>query len=93
MGKKHRVRNCLREREGLYNGNVQQSPLCAVSCVTKDNPISPRFSPTKFYRDATRSTIGGGGGEGNKFVPVLGGNGMKTAPSGDIFDQLPGQMR
>ena len=34
-----------------------------------------------------------GGGGGNKFVPVLGGNGMKTAPTGDIFDQLPGQMR
>ena len=46
------VRNCLREREGLYNGNVQQNPLCAASCVTKDIPISPRFSPTIFYRDA-----------------------------------------
>ena len=27
------VRNCSsREREGLYNGNVQQNPLCAASC-------------------------------------------------------------
>ena len=34
-----------------------------------------------------------GGGGRNKFVPVLGGNGMKTAPTGNIFDQLPGQMR
>ena len=34
----------------LYNGNVQQNPLCAVLCVTKDIHISPRFSPTIFYR-------------------------------------------
>ena len=27
------------------------------------------------------------------FVPVLGGNGTKIAPIGDIFDQSPGQMR
>ena len=46
------VRNCSREREGLYNGNVQQNPLCAASCVTKDISISPRFSPTIFYREA-----------------------------------------
>ena len=35
-------------------------------------------------------------GEGrgcNIFVPVLGGNGTKIAPTGDIFDQPPGQMR
>ena len=29
----------------------------------------------------------------NIFVPVLGGNGTKIAPAGDIFDQPPGQMR
>ena len=49
---KPRARNCSREREGLYNGNVQQNPLCAVSCVTKDIPISPRFPPTFFHRRA-----------------------------------------
>ena len=27
-------------------------PLCAASCVTTDIPISPRFSPTIFYRQA-----------------------------------------
>ena len=33
-------------------------------------------------------------GEGcNDFVPVLGGNGTKIAPTGDIHDQYPGQMR
>ena len=48
------VRNCSRESEGLYNGNVQQNPLCAASCVTssKDIPVSPRFSPMFFYPDA-----------------------------------------
>ena len=35
-----------------------------------------------------------GGGRGcNKFVPVLGGNGTKIAPTGDIFDQPPCQKR
>ena len=29
----------------------------------------------------------------NKFDPVLGGNGTKIAPTGDIFDQPPSQMR
>ena len=33
------------------------------------------------------------GGGCNKFVPVLGGNGKKIAPTGDIFDRTPGQMR
>ena len=27
------VQNCSREREGLYNGNVQQNSLCAAYCV------------------------------------------------------------
>ena len=55
LRRKSYVRNCAREREGLYNGNVQQNPLCAASCVTKDIPISPRFSPTFFYRRANPS--------------------------------------
>ena len=49
-----------------------------------------------FYRFAelktTSSTIGGGRGC-NIFVPVLGGNGTKIAPTEDILDQSPGQMR
>ena len=52
-----RRKSCVRmlfkgKREGLFNGNVQQNPLCAASCVTKDINISPRFSPAFFYRDA-----------------------------------------
>ena len=34
----------------MYNGNIQQNPLCAASCVPKDIPISFRLSPTIFYR-------------------------------------------
>ena len=52
MRRKPCVRNCSRKHEGLYNGNIQQNPLWAASCVTKDIHISPRFSPAFFYRDA-----------------------------------------
>ena len=57
MRRKPCVRNCSREREGLYNRNVQQNPLRAASCVTKDIPISPRFSPTSFYPPCKSSTV------------------------------------
>ena len=33
MRRKPCVRNCSRKRVGLFNGNVQQNPLCAASCV------------------------------------------------------------
>ena len=36
----------------MYNGNIQQNPLCVQSCVTKEFAISLRFSPTIFYPDA-----------------------------------------
>ena len=52
MRRKPCVRNCSRKREGLFNGNAQQNPLCAASCVTKDIHISPQFSYAFFYRDA-----------------------------------------
>ena len=52
MRRKPCVRKCSRKREDLFNGNVQQNPLCAASCVTKDIHISPRFSPVFFHRDA-----------------------------------------
>ena len=35
---------------------------------------------------SSRLTIGGGGWGCNKLVPVLGGNGTKKGPAGDIFD-------
>ena len=39
----------------------------------------------------SRSTIGGGRGC-HKFVPVLGGDGTKTAPPGDLFVQPLDEM-
>ena len=41
MRRKPWVRNYSRERKGLYSGNVQQNPLCAASCFTKDIPSLP----------------------------------------------------
>ena len=36
----------------MYNGNVQQNPLYAQYCVTKESSTSPRFSRTIFDPDA-----------------------------------------
>ena len=36
----------------MYNGNVQQNPLCVESCVTKKFSMSPRFPSTIFDPDA-----------------------------------------
>ena len=41
MRRKPWVRNCSRERKGLYNGNVQENPSCAAPCFTKDIPSLP----------------------------------------------------
>ena len=35
----------------MYNGNVQQNSLCVESRVTKEFPMSPRFSSTIFDPD------------------------------------------
>ena len=42
------VKVCLH----MYNGNVQQNPLCVESCVTKEFSMSSRFSSTIFDPDA-----------------------------------------
>ena len=36
----------------MYNGNVQQNPLCVESCVTKKLSMSPLFSSKIVYPDA-----------------------------------------
>ena len=52
------------------------------------------YNPTtRGYQPRIRSTVGGGGGGCNNFVPVLRRNGTKIAPTGDMFDEVPGQMR
>ena len=58
MRRKPCVRNYSREREGLYSENVEQNPICAASCVTKDIPIFPLFPPTFFYRRANPAPYG-----------------------------------
>ena len=40
----------------------------------------------------SRSTIGGAGAGMSQLYPVLGGDGTKIAPSGDLFDATPGEM-
>ena len=42
---------------------------------------------------AAESFYDWGGRRCRKFVPVLGGDGTKIAPPGDMFDQPPGEMR
>ena len=41
----------------MYNGNVQQNPLCVESCVTKEFSISPRLWRTIFDPDANSVTL------------------------------------
>ena len=36
----------------MYNGNVQQNPICVESCVTKKFSMSPLFSSTIFDPEA-----------------------------------------
>ena len=56
MRRKPWARNCSRERKGLYNGNVQQNPLCAASCFTKDIPSLPG-SRLSFLSPGKSSTV------------------------------------
>ena len=53
MRRKPCVRNCSRKREGLYNGNVQQNPLCAASCATKEiQSLLAHLLSQRYYRAA-----------------------------------------
>ena len=61
-------------------------------CPYFDGKDKAHFLDYKDKLRVTSSTIGGGG-ECNIFVPVLSENGTKIAPTGDRFDQPPGQMR
>ena len=56
------------------------------------NLLSSRIDGRVFEYIETSSTIGARRGC-NIFAPVLGRNGTKIAPTGDIFDQPPDQMR
>ena len=41
----------------MFDGNIQQNPLCVESCVPKEFSISPRFSPTIFLSRCKFSTL------------------------------------
>ena len=60
-------------------------------CVVAVSTPAEWLARENIKRLTTRSTIEGWGGC-NKFVPVLGGDGTKRSPTGDIFDQSPGEM-
>ena len=68
------------------------SALCLQPYISSIESILP--SPCcKLFSHLASSTFGGAGRGCNIFVLVLGGNGTIIAPTGDIFDQPPGQMR
>ena len=49
---------------------------------------------SQFPTYSTKDQFNDWGGRGcNIFIPVFRGNGTKIAPTEDIFDQPPGQMR
>ena len=65
-----------------------------LGCIPGPTLESPRlYISTHSGHDGfmSRSTIGGGRGC-NKFVPVLGGDGTRMAPPGDLYDQSPREM-
>ena len=71
--------------------NISLSALFAPeNLVSRDGFGSPVLRQPAHLQ--TRSTIGGWR-RCNNFVPVLGGDSTKIAPTGDIFGQPPGQMR
>ena len=62
---------------------------CRESAGTR--PVNLKVLSNECYLDPFNDW---GGERGcNNFVPALGGNGTKIAPTGDIFDQPPGQIR
>ena len=41
----------------MYNGDVQQNPLCVESCITKEFSVSARFSSMIFDPDGKFSAL------------------------------------
>ena len=76
---------------GKAGAQVGATTMVVVAISSKD--IRGRCTPgsSTSHPRRSRSTIGGGRGC-NKFAPVLRGDGTKTAPTGDIFDEPPREM-
>ena len=73
--------------------------ITILPVVSKDLPISPRFTPYDFLSRCKFSNLTtgpvqrlGGGGDVTFPPPVFGGDGTKIALTGNIFDQPPGGM-
>ena len=95
-----RGKNCCRVK-GFAVGFLSEGPgtrRCYESMISATE-ASSRYSIADESRNSLAKTGEGpvqrlGAGRGcDKFVPVLGGNGPKIGPTGDIFDQPLGQMR
>ena len=96
---RHRSRTSFnRSRSMSKNSLFTSSHAACLALIALQNPLSTEpfcwdvYGAVSTRWIPTSSTIGGGKGC-NMFVPVLGGNGTKIAPTGDRFDQPPGQMR
>ena len=81
------VARSFKQREGVNFGETF-APTVSSSCVRLLSAIACECGlDLESFHDL-------GGGRGcHKFVPVLGGDGTKIAPPGDLFDRPPGEMR
>ena len=77
----------FKQREGVNFGETF-APTVSSSCVRLLSAIACECDlDLESFHDW-------GGGRGcHKFIPVLGGEGTKIAPPGDLFDRPPGEMR
>ena len=74
---------------------MSYSAILQVRVMQKNDLIACRYfssAPRAIGRGIESFNDWGGRGCRN-FFPVLGGDGTKLAPPGDIFDQPPGEMR
>ena len=68
-------------------------PGCGYLESTSHPQPSGPLKPMTIVCSREESFNGWGGRGCRKFVPVLGGDGTKTAPPGDKFEQPSGKMR
>ena len=85
--------DAVQRKKNKYRGSFPATysllPLAMSTCGDVGSDVHALI---KELAIRTSSTIGGWRGC-NIFVPVLRGNGTKIAPTGDKFDQPPGQIR
>ena len=90
--------SCPRSRLRIWSRETGSAVTSRVSPLIlhteADSGVYSRDSPTSSPLSVTASqSFNDWGGQGcHNFVSVLGGDGTKTAPPGDIFDQPGGKM-